>query len=261
MSRTAPPQPLLSVRHVSKRFGGVVAVDDVSLTVDAGEAVGLIGPNGAGKSTLFSMLAGQIRPAAGTISFAGERVDRLPAHAVFARGLARTFQIPRPFRRQSVLDNLLVAAPRHSGERLWPALVRRRAVAREVAAEAERARTILTELGLADCAEARAAELSGGQHKLLELARALMVEPRAILLDEPCAGVNPVLIDALAAAIERLRARGITLVIVEHNIDFVMRHCNRVLVMAQGRMLIDGPPAEVRADPRVLDAFLGNANA
>ncbi len=259
MDRTAPTQPLLSVRNVSKRFGGVVAVD-VSFAVNAGEIVGLIGPNGAGKSTLFSMLAGQTRPAGGSISFAGRRIDRLPAHAVFALGLARTFQIPRPFRHLSVLDNLLTAAPRQSGDRLWPALARRREVAREVAAASERALAILAELDLADHATARSAELSGGQHKLLELARALMAEPHAILLDEPCAGVNPALIEALSAAVARLRGRGITLVIVEHNIDFVMRHCRRVLVMAQGRVLVDGSPAEVRGDPRVLEAFLGSAN-
>ncbi|MEW5422572.1 ABC transporter ATP-binding protein [Amorphus sp. 3PC139-8] len=253
--------PLIDVRGASKHFGGLAAVDRVSFEIPAGEVAGLIGPNGAGKSTMFSMLAGELKPSDGEILFAGDRIDTLPAHEIFGRGLVRSFQIPRPFRRLTVLENMLLARPRQSGDRLANALFRPGTVRKEETAADDTARAILEELGLIDHRNRMAGGLSGGQHKLLELARALMSDPKAILLDEPCAGVAPAMIERLSEAVERLRTRGITVVLVEHNVDFVMRHCDHIVVMAQGRVMIDGTPDVVRNDERVLDAFLGAAHA
>ncbi|MDQ0316831.1 ABC transporter ATP-binding protein [Amorphus orientalis] len=233
----------------------------MSFEIAPGEVAGLIGPNGAGKSTMFSMVAGELKPTQGEILFAGERIDPLPANEIFARGLVRSFQIPRPFRRLTVLENMLVARPQQRGDRLSNALFRPGSVRREETAATSAAREILQELGLLDHQNRMAGGLSGGQHKLLELARALMSDPKAILLDEPCAGVAPAMIEHLSEAVERLRARGITVVLVEHNVDFVMRHCDHIVVMAQGRVMIDGAPEVVRNDERVLDAFLGAGHA
>jgi branched-chain amino acid transport system ATP-binding protein len=251
---------MIRIRKVTRRFGGLIAVDQVSFQVAAGGITGLIGPNGAGKTTLLSMLAGQIRPQSGEILLDGKRVDGLPAHRLHALGLARTFQIPRPFRRLTVLENLLLARPGQAGESLGAALWQHGRVGAAERVAAGRARGLLGDLRLASLAQAPAGELSGGQHKLLELARALMAEPRVLLLDEPCAGVNSDGISFLSETIFRLRDAGMTFVIVEHNIDFVVRHCDQVVVMAEGRVLTQGPPAEVRRDPRVLEAFLGAAD-
>ncbi len=245
--------------RVTKRFDGLTAVDDVSFAIPSGQSVGMIGPNGAGKTTMFSLLAGEIAPSAGRILFAGRRVDGLAAHEIHGLGLVRTFQIPRPFRRLTVEENLLVARPRQAGDHFLSALLARPRLHREEARARERARAILAELGLAAHAALPAGMLSGGQHKLLELGRALMAEPNAILLDEPCAGVSPAMIGKLSEAVAYLQGLGMTLVIVEHNIDFVMAHCERVIVMTQGRVMLDGVPEAVCGDERVLDAFLGPA--
>ena len=251
---------MISVREVTRRFGGLTAVDRVSFDVAARGITGLIGPNGAGKTTMLSMLAGQLHPQSGQILLDGRNVEALPAHRLHALGLARTFQIPRPFRRLTVLENLLLARPAQSGERLTNVLWQRAAIAAAERAATVRAHALLDDLRLGDLAHAPAGELSGGQHKLLELARALMAAPRVLVLDEPCAGVNPAGIEFLSETIFRLRNDGLTFVIVEHNIDFVARHCDHVVVMAQGQVLTEGSPAEVRRDPRVLEAFLGPAH-
>lgn len=241
---------MIDVSQLTRRFGGVTAVQDVSFHVAAGETVGLIGPNGAGKSTLLALLGGQIAPQEGEILLEGRRVDGLPAHRLQGHGMTRTFQIPRPFRRLTVLENLLLAEP---GDSLVGALRRRQIPA----ATAERAERLLRQVKLDLHRDAPAGELSGGQHKLLELARALMAEPRVILLDEPCAGLHPEMIDFLSETITRLHDEGMTFVIVEHNIGFILRQCSRVIVMAQGRVIMDAPPETVRHDRRVLDIFLG----
>ena len=234
------PEPLLQIARLACRFGGVAALDDVSLDVASGASVGIMGPNGAGKSTLLSVLGGQSRAQSGSITLAGDRIDRLPAHERFARGLVRTFQLPRPFRRLTVVQNLLLAA----GDRAdGPA----------------RAHDLLRELGLAPAAARPAGELSGGQHKLLDLARALMSEPRVLLLDEPCAGVTPTLIDVMSRALDRLRAAGVTLLVVEHHADFLARHCDEIVVLLGGAVLTRGRPDAVRHDPAVRDALLGLA--
>lgn len=255
----ASPSNALEAISVTKCFGGLTAVNDVSFAIGAREVVGLIGPNGAGKTTMFSILAGEIKPTRGMVKFHDICIDCLGAHDIHKLGLARTFQIPRPFRHLTVEENLLVARPGQSGDRFMSALFRPAAIRAEERIAREKAGAILEELDLVSHRNIKAGALSGGQHKLLELARTLMSEPTAILLDEPCAGVSPAMTDRLSEAIDYLRKRGITLVIVEHNIDFVAQHCDRVIVMTDGRIMVDGTPQTVRNDPRVLEAFLGSS--
>ncbi len=250
---------MLQAIALSKSFGGVRAVDDVSFTLPGGSIAGLIGPNGAGKTTLFNLIAGSLRPDRGRLLFDGRRLDGAPPHAVFAAGIARTFQIPRPFAAMTVLENLMVASRRQSGERFWRNWVSPGRIAAEERALRDKARDLLAFLGLEALAGQPARVLSGGQRKLLELGRVLMADPRLILLDEPGAGVNPALLATIVDKIAALNARGIGFLVIEHNMDLVMGLCRPVLVMAGGRLLMEGSPAEVRADPRVRAAYLGAA--
>jgi branched-chain amino acid transport system ATP-binding protein len=250
---------MLQVENVVRSFGALRAVDRVSLRVPKGSITGLIGPNGAGKTTLFNAIAGQLPPESGQIRLAGQRIDGLRPDQVFDRGLGRTFQIPRPVASLTVLDNLLLAPARQSGERLLNNWLRPARVRREEAANREKAREVLDFVGLALLEEQPARVLSGGQQKLLELARVLMIDPLIVLLDEPAAGVNPALLESLLERIVALHRRGMTFLLIEHNMDVVMRLCDPVLVMAQGRLVMQGTPAEVRSDARVIDAYLGEA--
>jgi neutral amino acid transport system ATP-binding protein len=244
--------PLLDVRDVAHAFGGVRAVDGATFDVEAGSITGLIGPNGAGKSTLFNCISGFLRPRSGRVSMDGRRIDRLPPHRIARAGLVRTFQTPRALIRMTVAENVMLATPRHPGERLG-----RLGRSREREAEA-RAAELLALVGLDGHAQALAGTLSGGQRKLLDLIRALMAEPRLLLLDEPMAGVNPTTRVQLLQHIRDLRDRdGITLLIVEHDLDFIMGASDRVIVMNDGRVIADGTPGEVRGDERVVDAYLG----
>jgi len=247
---------LVEVRDVVHAFGGVRAVDGATLQVEASSITGLIGPNGAGKSTLFNCVSGFLRPQSGEVLLAGQRIDGRKPHRIARAGLVRTFQTPRTLTRMTVLENVAVAAARHPGERLGGMLARR---ARKREREArERALELLRLVGLDGQADALAGTLSGGQRKLLDLVRALMAEPRILLLDEPMAGVSPALRVELLEHILQLRVRdGITLLIVEHDLDFVMRASDRVVVMNGGRVIADGTPEEVRVDERVVDAYLG----
>ena len=248
----------LAVEGVVRGFGSVRAVDGATLAVEPGSITGLIGPNGAGKSTLFNCISGFLRPQAGRVLLDGKRIDRRPAHRIARAGLVRTFQTPRALRRMTVLENVVLAAPRHPGERLGLARAGRR---REREAQA-RAAELLELVRLEDHAGALAGTLSGGQRKLLDLVRALMAEPRILLLDEPMAGVSPSLRGELLEHILDLRRRdGITLLIVEHDLDFVMRACDRVIVMNDGRVIAQGTPEEVRRDENVVDAYLGARHA
>jgi len=246
----------LQVHDVVRAFDGVRAVDGASLDVEPGSITGLIGPNGAGKSTLFNCISGFLRPQSGRVLLDGKRIDGRAAHRIARAGLIRTFQTPRALTRMTVLENVMLAAPNNRGERLGGSLApRARRREREVRA---RAAELLELVRLDGHSGALAGTLSGGQRKLLELIRALMAEPRILLLDEPMAGVSPTLRVELLEHILALRERdGVTLLIVEHDLDFVMRASDRVIVMNDGRVIAHGSPDEVRADERVVDAYLG----
>jgi neutral amino acid transport system ATP-binding protein len=244
----------LEVQDVVRAFDGVRAVDGATLLVEPNSITGLIGPNGAGKSTLFNCVSGFLRPQAGRVLLDGRRIDRRSPHRIARAGLVRTFQTPRTLARMTVLENVLLAAPRHPGEQLGGALAGRR---REREARV-RAHGLLELVRLDGDADSLAGTLSGGQRKLLDLVRALMAEPRMLLLDEPMAGVSPTVRVQLLEHILGLRAReGLTFLIVEHDLDFVMRACDRVVVMNDGRVIADGTPDEVRVDERVVDAYMG----
>ena len=251
------PEPLLIVSGVQKRFGGLKALDGVTFEVARGSITGLIGPNGAGKTTLFEVVSGLLPPDAGEIRLGPHRLDGRPAHAIARLGVARTFQIPRPLARLTVLENLMLYAKDQSGERLRSLVTGRRAIAAQDTALRSRAMEILELTDLAALGDAPAGTLSGGQKKLLELARVLMADPSLILLDEPGAGVNPTLMRSLVSAIRDLHARGMTFLLIEHDMDLITELCDPVIVLAEGRRLVEGPFAEVRRDSRVLEAYLG----
>jgi len=237
----------------------VEALAGCNLSVGEGSITGLIGPNGAGKTTLFNVISGLTRADSGQIRLGADRLDGLSAHAIARRGIGRTFQIPRPLGRMTVLENMLVYAHDQLGERLARVFTAPRRVGAEEKRLRERARAILESMELGPLAAARAETLSGGQKKLLELARALMSDPRLILLDEPGAGVNPTLMRSLVETIRALRAGGRTFLLIEHDMDLVTELCDPVVVMAQGARLTEGPFADVRRDPRVLEAYLGTS--
>lgn len=249
---------MLQLDHVVKTFGALRAVDGVSLEVRPATITGLIGPNGAGKTTLFNTIAGAYRPDGGSIRLGGQEIGGLRADQVFHRGLGRTFQIPRPLGSLTLIENMLLVPGGQVGESFWNAWLRRGAIRAQDRAHLERAREVIDFVGLSHLADQPARVLSGGQQKLLELARILMVDPRVILLDEPAAGVNPVLLESLIERIVELNRRGITFLLIEHNMDMVMRLCNPVIVMAQGKVITQGEPGAVREDPRVIDAYLGD---
>jgi len=250
--------PILRVEKLTKRFGGLRAVDGCSLTVAAGTITGLIGPNGAGKTTLFNLLTGFLQPEEGRVFFKGADITGLGPQEVFRRKVCRTFQIPREFKELTVLENLMVVPEGQVGERLWAPWLRPRRVRRQEAEIRDKALQLLRFLNLHDHRDAPAWTLSGGQKKLLELARTMMADPELLLLDEPGAGVNPTLMKELMRHIEWLATeRGVTILLIEHDMDLVMGLCNPVIVMAEGRTLAEGTPDAIRRDRRVLDAYLG----
>ncbi len=252
---------ILEARHLTRRFGGIAAVKDMSLVIAEGEIVGLIGPNGAGKTTMFDLLSGSVRVSEGTILLKGQDVTRDPAHLRLARGLGRTFQIPRPFPDLTCLENLLIARQHQSGEKLLANFFAPHRIAAEERAARAKAHDLLDLMQLGRLADSPARFLSGGQRKLLELARVMMADPALILLDEPAAGVNPSLLEVLIDRIKEINARGVTFLLIEHNIDMVTRLCNRLIVMANGSLLCEGAPDAVASDPRVIEAYLGGAAA
>lgn len=219
---------------------------------------GLIDPNGAGKTTLLNLITGFLKPTSGHILFQGERVDGLPPHRIFHRGIVRTFQIPRELKTMTVLENLMLVPPNQVGEQIWNPLLFGFRVSRQERRIYEKALEVLEFVDLVHLRDEYAANLSGGQKKLLELARTLMTDPAMILLDEPGAGVNRVLMRKLVDNIETLcRELGITFFVIEHDMDLITRLCNPVIVMSQGEFLAEGSPEEIKQDERVLDAYLG----
>jgi branched-chain amino acid transport system ATP-binding protein len=251
---------LLEANEVIKAFGGQCAVDGLTFTLGRGRITGLIGPNGAGKTTLFNCLAGALKPDAGRVLLAGQDITGASPARIFAAGLARTFQIPRPFPGLSVLENVMLAPRGQLGERPWSNWLRPAAVAEEEKRTRDAAMHWLDFVGLARLAHEPARVLSGGQRKLLELARVMVSAPALVLLDEPGAGVNPALLDEIMARITELnRNHGVSFLIVEHNMDLIAQLCDPVLVMSEGRLLTQGTPDEVLADPRVVQAYLGDA--
>ena len=250
---------ILEVRSVTKAFGGNRAVDDCSFAVRQGTITGLIGPNGAGKTTLLNVIAGVLRANAGSILLDGAEINGLRPDELLARGLARTFQIPRPIPTMTVLENLVLAGPDQTGERIWNPWFRPGRVGHQENAIIDEALAVLAYVNLIHLRDAYAANLSGGQKKLLEFARTLMVSPRIVLLDEPAAGVNRTLMRQLAGYIEeQCHERGVTFLIVEHDMDLIARLCDPVVVMSQGTRLFEGSFAEVKRDPAVLEAYLGS---
>ena len=261
-----PPGPdsghaVLAAQAIVKRFGGFAAVDGVSIAVNKGEIVGLIGPNGAGKTTFFDCVAGGQRADSGRITINGRDAAGAPAHRRIGLGLARTFQIPRPFATMSLVENVMLGRKDQIGERMWPNWFRHGAVGAQERETYERAMALLDFMALTRLARDPARTLSGGQRKLLELARVLMAEPSIILLDEPAAGVNPSLLETIIERILAIHRQGVTFLIIEHNMDMVQRLCGRVLVMAGGKTLAQGTPAEVARDPDVIAAYLGGRPA
>ena len=255
----APPaEVILRVRDLAKSFGGLRAVDGASLDVERGTLTALIGPNGAGKTTLFNLVTGFLRPDRGDVEYAGSSIYRRPPYRIAATGMMRTFQMTKALAAMTVLENMLLGAPDQPGERL-AGLARHPLGWRRSEREARaRGLDLLERFRLASHANAYAATLSGGQRKLLELARLLMAEPPLVLLDEPLAGVHRVLGRELLAHIHELRTeRAMTFFFIEHDMEVVMANADRVIVMAQGRVIAAGAPADVRRNPAVIDAYLG----
>jgi branched-chain amino acid transport system ATP-binding protein len=250
---------MLRATGIVKRFGGLTAVNGVTLALEEGGITGLIGPNGAGKTTLFNCLAGSLAPDAGSVTFEGQSITGLRPDAIFRCGLGRTFQIPKPFPAMSVLDNVMLAPLGQPGEVFylnWLQPGRVRAGEKRVR---ETARTWIDFVGLSHLAHSPASILSGGQRKLLELARVMAADPRLVLLDEPGAGVNPQLLETIVEKIAILNRQGVSFLIIEHNMDVITALCREVIVMTEGEVLVSGPPAAVIRDARVIDAYLGNA--
>jgi len=248
--------PILEARGITKSFGGFCVVNDISLDLTASEILGVIGPNGAGKSTLFNLLAGALPIDAGSIHLAGNDLSNARPEARIRSGLGRTFQIPRPFPRMTVLENIMTAAQNQRGEGLLAALTAPRQVAAQERKNAIRARDLLDFVSLSHLEDQPAAVLSGGQRKLLELARVLMAEPKVILLDEPAAGVNPALLDLIIDRIHAINKLGIAVLLIEHNMEMIARLCPRVIVMAAGKALAEGAPADVTKRADVIDVYL-----
>ena len=251
---------MIVVQDVVKHFGGVTAVDGVSMEIKQGTITGLIGPNGAGKSTLFNLIAGNLNPESGSIYLDGEDVTGLKPHMLFSKGLLRTFQIAHEFQSLSVLDNLMMVPSLQVGESLLGAWFKREKVVRQEAEMRGKAEEVISFLNMGHLANELAGNLSGGQKKLLELGRTMMVSPKVVILDEVGAGVNRTLLKEIGDAILSMnRERGFTFCMIEHDMDFISRLCDPVVVMAEGKILAQGSAEEIKANEDVIEAYLGTS--
>jgi len=251
---------MIVVQDLVKHFGGLSAVDGVSMEIKQGTITGLIGPNGAGKSTLFNLIAGNLNPESGSIYLDGEDVTGLKPHMLFSKGLLRTFQIAHEFQSLSVLDNLMMVPSLQVGESLLGAWFKREKVVRQEAEMRGKAEEVISFLNMGHLANELAGNLSGGQKKLLELGRTMMVSPKVVILDEVGAGVNRTLLKEIGDAILSMnRERGFTFCMIEHDMDFISRLCDPVVVMAEGKILAQGSAEEIKANEDVIEAYLGTS--
>lgn len=247
----------LSVSNLAKAFGGVKAVNQASFNVREGSITGLIGPNGAGKSTTVNLISGSLHPDEGSVTLHGQDITKQPPHKVASSGLIRTFQISRQLKSLTVLENMLLAPQNQHGEKSWAALFSRRKIKRDEHEQAGRALQLLQDFSLFDLRDEYSGNLSGGQMKLLDLARAMMVHPKILLLDEPMAGVNPTLARHLQGKITEMNKSGVTILMVEHNLSVVEAICDHVVVMAEGKVLAEGKMDTLRDNEEVVAAYLG----
>ena len=249
---------MIKVQNLHRHFGGFHAVDGSSLEIHEGSITGLVGPNGAGKTTLFNVIAGVLPPTSGKVTMAGEDITGMPPHALFHKGLLRTFQIAHEFSSMSVRENLMMVPGRQSGEILWNTWFGRKGIANEERALLAKADEVLEFLTIDHLRDEKAGNLSGGQKKLLELGRTMMVDARIVFLDEVGAGVNRTLLNTIGDAILRLnRERGYTFCMIEHDMEFIGRLCDPVIVMAEGKVLAQGTINEIKANDQVIEAYLG----
>jgi branched-chain amino acid transport system ATP-binding protein len=249
---------MIVIQDVHKHFGGFHAVDGASLVIEKGSITGLIGPNGAGKTTLFNVIAGVLEPTSGRVTMDGEDITGLPPHVLFSKGLLRTFQIAHEFGSMSVRENLMMVPGGQSGEALWNTWFKRGQIAGEERALRQRADEVLEFLTIDHLADEKAGNLSGGQKKLLELGRTMMVDAKIVFLDEVGAGVNRTLLNTIGDAIIRLnKERGYTFVVIEHDMDFIERLCDPVICMAEGRVLAEGTLQDIKENEQVIEAYLG----
>ena len=249
---------MIEVQNLHKHFGGFHAVDGASLRIDAGSITGLIGPNGAGKTTLFNVIAGNLPATSGRVLMEGEDITGLPPHTLFHKGLLRTFQIAHEFSSMTVRENLMMVPGGQQGETIWNAWFKRSQIAADEAALLAKADEVLEFLTISHLKDERAGNLSGGQKKLLELGRTMMVDARIVFLDEVGAGVNRTLLNTIGDAIIRLnKERGYTFVVIEHDMDFIGRLCDPVICMAEGKVLAEGTLDEIKANEAVIEAYLG----
>ena len=252
---------ILEVNNVSKSFGGVKANVDISMAVEKGKIVGLIGPNGSGKTTLFNLIAGNLKSSKGNVFFNNENITNTPSHELFSKGLLRTFQIAHEFTNLSVLENLMMVPGNQSGEKLTNVLLKPSLVAKEENLIKEKAKEVVEFLNLSHLSNELAGNLSGGQKKLLELGRTMMVDAKLVLLDEVGAGVNRTLLKDLGTAIHKLnQEKGYTFCMIEHDMDFIGRLCDPVIVMAEGSVLFEGTVENAKKDQKVIESYLGRGS-
>ena len=256
-----PDQNILQINNISKYFGGLAAVSNCSLNIKKGSITGVIGPNGSGKTTLFNLIAGNLKPSSGKVIFNKEEITSIPSYELFSKGLLRTFQIAHEFTNLTVLENLMMVPGNQSGEKLMTALLSPKLVKKEEEIVKKKAYEVIDFLNLKHLANELAGNLSGGQKKLLELGRTMMVDAKIVLLDEVGAGVNRTLLKDIGTAIQRLnKEKGYTFCMIEHDMDFIKRMCNPVIVMAEGSVLFEGTPEEVMKNEKVIESYLGRAN-